>query len=92
MYSSIDLSKSYKVLFYMGLIVNKIVKINCSCDVLETYKEDVLNSDARFYRNIKTGDYVESDLNLSNVHTIEKFNSDVEFKLGSSMVLVTVEG
>jgi len=71
---------------------SKVSKLVCSCDVLETYKNDILNSNAQFYRGIKTGDYIDVELDLSTQRIISKFNSDAELIKDSSMVMVTIEG
>src|SRR5574344_1318486 len=44
----------------------RLVKLNMTCDVLETYKADILNSVARFKRNIKTGDFENISIDYSN--------------------------
>ena len=86
-----DLNRSYFI-NNSEQINNRVVKLNCSCDVLETYKNDFLGSNARFYRNIKTGDYVDGKLELSTKKTVEKFDSSVELVESTSMILVTIEG
>lgn len=85
-----DLNRSYFI-NNVEQINGRVIKINCSCDVLETYKNDFLNSNARFYRNIKTGDYVNGALELSTKKTVVKYDSSVELVESSSMILVTVE-
>jgi len=86
-----DLNRSYFI-NNTEQVNGRVVKLNCSCDVLETYKNDFLNSNARFYRNIKTGDYVDGQLELSTKKTITKFEGSVELVKNSSMILVTIEG
>lgn len=61
-----------------------------SVDVLETYKNDVLNSKARFKRNIKTGDYLDAyiDMNVNKVSST--FESNKGFEGEPSLILTTV--
>jgi len=49
--------------------VDRIAKTNArdswvylTCDVLETYKTDILNSNARVQRNLKMGDYMKGNI------------------------------
>jgi len=87
----VDLNRNYFI-NSIEQVNSRVVKLNCSCDVLETYKNDFLNSHSRFYRNIKTGDYFNGELELSTKKTITKTFSDKSLDDGSQMVLITVEG
>jgi len=71
---------------------NRVSKLNCTCDVLETFKSDILNSKAKIYRGIKPGDYMNGTLELSTKKTITTFDSDKGLEDGTQMILVTVEG
>lgn len=69
---------------------HKIIKVDLVCDVLETYKSDVLASRARFYRNIKTGDYFAGNVDQSTLKTITKHLSGVTIGNEQSMILTSV--
>lgn len=72
---------------------SKLIQLELHCDVLETYKADILASKARFYRNIKAGDYLQADLDYSTNKTVTKYYSDKELVKGEkSMVLTTIGG
>lgn len=69
---------------------HKMIQVDLVCDVLETYKSDVLASRARFYRNIKTGDYFAGNVDQSNLKTITKHLSGVTIGNEQSMILTSV--
>lgn len=70
-------------------INNTLWELTLSCDVLETYKHDILNSKARFTRGIKHGDCV-GKLDASNCTTITKVDSSKGLVSGSTMIISTV--
>ena len=70
----------------------KLVKLNLSCDVLETYKADILNSNARFKRNIKNGDYQNISIDYSNKTISTNYNSDGMPMNGNTMIISTIGG
>lgn len=71
-------------------MTNEIIKVDLVCDVLETYKVDVLASRARFNRAIKTGDYYSATVDKSALKTITKHLSNVSIEGNSSMILTSV--
>lgn len=70
----------------------KLIKLSLSCDVLETYKADILNSNARFKRNIKNGDYQNISIDYSNQTISTNYNSDGMPMNGNTMVISTIGG
>lgn len=68
---------------------NTLWQLNLSCDVLETYKADILASNCRFTRGIKTGDSV-GKLDASNLTTVTKISSNKGLVDGSTMIISTV--
>lgn len=84
-----DLKRSY--------FINQITNLNAllwqfdlECDVLETYKADILNSNARFRRNIKHGDYLNTNIDHSIFSNVTKYNSDVTLTDDKNLIMVTV--
>lgn len=65
-------------------------ELSLRCDVLETYKDDILNSSARYKRGVKTGDSGELNLQFSADATITKYSSNVEPELQDSIIMATV--
>lgn len=67
----------------------RLVKLNMTCDVLETYKSEILNLNAIFIRDSKDGDYVNIEASSDNM-IINTFKSDITLELDSNIVLTTV--
>lgn len=65
-------------------------KLFMSCDVLETYKADILNCSGNIKRDIQVGDYgaVTAD---STVNIITTHKADVALTLENNIVLTTLE-
>ena len=77
--------------------IDKIAKVNnrdswlyLSCDVLETYKAQILNSHARVKRNLKTGDYVDVNLDRNVFQSVMLYNSDNGLVDGEKTTILTV--
>ena len=69
---------------------NKMESLALRCDVLETYKADVLASKARFMRGLKTGDYIAANIDYSVIKTITKIESNRGFTGNPTMILTSV--
>lgn len=67
-------------------------EVICECDVLETYKADIMASNARYYRNLKTGDYVQGNIDFSTLKTITKHVSSKGFEDGTAIIMTTIGG
>lgn len=67
----------------------RLVKLNMTCDVLETYKSEILNLNAIFIRDSKDGDYVNIEASSDNM-IINTFKSDITLERNSNIVLTTV--
>lgn len=71
-------------------INNRMESLLLRCDVIETYKADILASKARFMRGVKTGDYINSSIDYSVVKTITRIESDKGFTGNPTMILTSV--
>ena len=69
---------------------NKIWELSLSCDVIETYKADILASKARLYRNIKTGDYFDVGLYGSFITTVDKYPSNKSISEKTTVIITTI--
>lgn len=67
-----------------------LFKLECHTDVLETYKDDIINSSSKYRRAIKTGDYGEFTPNFSEDTTITNYFSDVELESSNDFILSTL--
>lgn len=87
-----DLNRNYFI-DSVESINSKVWAFNLSCDVIETYKSQILASDAKVKRNIKTGDYISS--NVATVATdenatISTFDFNKQFEGSPELILSTV--
>ena len=64
-----------------------LFKLECSTDVLETYKTEILNSESSFKKSIQVGDYGEVDLKTSTKKLLEYFDSDLELEPSNDVIL-----
>lgn len=71
---------------------NRIIRLSCSTDVLMTYKQDILSSNARLWRGIKTGDYANIVVDTSVIKTVSKHESDVSIDESERTIILTVVG
>lgn len=65
-------------------------QLDLSCDVLETYKTDILASKARLYRNLKPGDYFDTALEYSHITTVAKYTSSKGISDSETLIMTTV--
>lgn len=68
----------------------KMWRLSCECDVLMSYKADILASNARLRRNIKNGDYLNTSIDSSIIKTVSLHNSNVTIGDEKSLILTTV--
>lgn len=68
----------------------KLVKLNLRCDVLETYKNDILNSHCNYKATAKNGDYTNIEAN-SDFNDVDTYKSNIILDEANSIILTTVE-
>lgn len=68
----------------------KLFIVGLYCDVLESYKDDILASNARFKRNIRNGDYMNFNIENSSLKTVDKVESDVTLENENHFILTTI--
>ena len=68
----------------------KLFIVGLYCDVLESYKSGILASNARFKRNLKTGDYMAINIETSELKTIQKVNGNFTLGNDSNLILTTI--
>ena len=86
-----DLNRYYFIERFEQLNL-KMVQLYLKCDVLESYKSDILNSVARFKRGIKNGDYHNINIEHSNKVNITKYESSGNEMSGNTMIISVVGG
>lgn len=70
----------------------KLFLVGLYCDVLESYKNDILTSNARFKRNIKNGDFENISIDYSNKTTSTKHISNGTPLQGETMIISVLGG
>ena len=74
----------------IDVVKHNIFKLNCSCDVIETYKSEILNCQARYKRSLRAGDFMAANLDTSSFKTVEKFDSQIDIINQETMVLSAI--
>lgn len=69
---------------------SRLYRFMLSCDVLETYKAQIMAAEGKFERDIAAGDYGNVTAE-SGVYDFTDIKSDVTFEQGSSILVTTVE-
>lgn len=68
----------------------KLFIVGLYCDVLESYKNGILASNARFKRNLKTGDYMSVNIDKSELKTVQKIVGNYTMGTDSNLILTTI--
>ena len=69
---------------------NRMYRLTCSCDVLQTYGAEIMAAQGIYQRDIKPGDFMPVSADPSK-YEFNQFNSSVELVAGSSILVTTVE-
>lgn len=91
-YAKIPMLKRFYFVDSIQNIGVNLWQLELSCDVLETYRGDILASKARFYRKIKNGDCVNATLDTCSLKTVSRFDSNKGFDSGTTTILTAVGG
>lgn len=86
-----DLARFYFIRDIQSITRN-VWELRLECDVLESYKSEILASNARYNRNMVTGDYISNTLNTSANFNSTVFESDKGFDNNKQLILTTVGG
>ena len=91
-YCYIPMLERYYLITDIMNVNNKMWRLDCKCDVLETYKADILASNARLKRSMKTGDYDNVFIDSSIIKNVTKIDSSGGFIEGENSVILTTIG
>lgn len=89
-YAYIDEFKRYYFIRTITVGQNNIHTLAMECDVIETYKEDILNSSAQINRGVKKGDYGDIATSIEVRREVDIFKSDKGFVGKNSIILSTI--
>lgn len=77
-YCKIDELNRYYFIRSVDIINNKICKLHCECDYLQTYMNEILQCTGKIRKEIAAGDYGETLLEFTGEVDVTTFESDVE--------------
>lgn len=70
----------------------RVARVRLGVDLLETYKDEILNIETRLVRELKVGDYGEVVYELSGRNSTNDYISDVAVEPGETFVLSVLRG
>ena len=82
-------------LYFVTQIKNvnsRVWVLELTCDALETYKADILAANARFTRNIKNGDYLDTTIDMSVIKTVAQYESNETVSTDQRTLILTTVG
>lgn len=89
-YAYIEEFRRYYFLRSYNVGPNKIYHLLLECDVIETYKEEILNSQANITRKIKEGDFMNISGNFDIRKEVDVYNSNKGFHEEETVILSTI--
>ncbi len=84
-----DLGRFYFIRDIQSITLN-VWELYLECDVLESYKAEILASNARYNRNLRTGDYQTASLDVSVRSETVIIESDKGLDVGKTLVMTTI--
>lgn len=66
--------------------------LSLECDVLESFKDDILNSVVEVNRGLKQGEYYQTSVKVETLKDIDIYESDVTLKNEKNIILTTLGG
>lgn len=92
-YAYIPKFQRYYFVDDISVYPNKMYILTLRCDVLTSFKDDILKSYARIVEQTNSNAYYDSNLKSEVRKEVDTYMSDVSFDLtADSMVLVTIGG
>lgn len=86
----VELNKYYFIRS-IELVNNEVYRLICECDVLETYKSDILASECSYHKQLSSGDYGEiSNFTGTGKTIVTNYDSDVTLTLGNTNILTVM--
>ena len=89
-YCHIDVLNRYYFIDSVTSINNRLWKLECTCDVVETYKADALSANGIYKIEAKAGDYGTIEA-TSNLNIISNVSSNKALEFDKSIIITTVE-
>ena len=87
----VELGRKYLINSIEQINLN-MVKISLICDVIETYKDIILNSEASYNRSLKDGDLYDANIAVSTVKNVRIVESPVNVKAAQNTIILSTVG
>lgn len=92
-YAYIEQFKRYYFVDDVSVFPNKMYLLTLRCDVLTSFKDDILSSYAQIVEQTNSNAYYDSNLKSEVRKEVDTYKSNVSFDMtADSMVLVTIGG
>lgn len=91
-YAFIDVLGRYYFINKLGRVSANDTFLYLSCDVLETYKAEILASKARLRRSIRNGDFYEGNMDFTIDTNVMIYNSNAGLPDGENTTILTTIG
>lgn len=91
-YAFIDVLGRYYFIDKLGRVSASDNILYLSCDVLETYKDEILSSKARLQRGIKNGDFYDGSMDFTIDTNVTTYNSNAGLPDGKNTTILTTIG
>ena len=91
-YLYIDKFKRYYFIEDVEVFPNKIYKLTLKCDVLMSFKDDILNSYGNITSQTNYNNYYNFDYSSEVRKEVEIFKTDVDIDYNTNIILVTLGG
>lgn len=91
-YCYIEEFKRFYFIVNVENINNHVWGLKMECDVLETYKQEILSTLCVFRKNVGIGDYYLNDTKHEVIKDIQVFKSDIILEGEKSLILSTIGG
>ena len=91
-YAFIDVLGRYYFIDKLGRVSASDCFLYLSCDVLETYKAEILASKARLKRGIKNGDFYDGSMDFTVDTSVMIYKSNASLPDGENTTILTTIG
>lgn len=91
-YCYIEEFKRFYFIVNVENINNHVWGLKMECDVLETYKQEILSTLCVFRKSVDVGDYYLNDTKHEVIKDIQVFKSDIILEEEKSLILSTIGG
>lgn len=84
--------KRYYFIRDIALMNGNMFKLILECDVIESFKDDILNSQCKYNRIIKDGDFIEFHYDLDLRKVVDIYEGSHELIGNKNIVISTIGG